>query len=74
VVLETFDAVIHNARDTQPRYEPGGGNIGHWYDPQARLEWRIKVLRPGTFEASAMIGSPSEGVRLQAAPERCCAG
>jgi len=67
VVLEAFDAVIHDARGTGPRYEAGGGNIGYWYAPQAWLEWRFKVLRPGTFEASAMVASPSEGVRLQVA-------
>jgi len=67
VALEAVDAVIHNARGTELRYEAGGGNIGFWFDPQAWVEWRFKVLRPGTFEASAMVASPSEGVRLQAA-------
>lgn len=65
VTLAAPDAAIHDAAGTQLRCEVPGSNIGYWFNPKGWVEWKFKLLRPGSFDATAMIASPADGVRLR---------
>jgi alpha-L-fucosidase len=65
LTAEAAEIVVPEGGES-PQVEQKGGepNIGFWLNPAAWLQWTLKIDKPGTFDVSAAMAGPADGVRV----------